>query len=113
MKRIWTLRFRAVDKKNFLEIKRGLKKVETRAATEKYRAIKKGDVLKIVCGSAVLLKPVKRVRIFKSVDGMVKRVPYRRIMPEVASVAAMKKIYAGYPGYKEKLKKYGVIAFDL
>lgn len=33
----WTLRFRAVDKKNFDEVKNGSKPIETRAATIKYQ----------------------------------------------------------------------------
>jgi hypothetical protein len=35
------LHFRAIDKSNFLEMKKGLKVVETRAATPKYRGVKK------------------------------------------------------------------------
>jgi ASC-1-like (ASCH) protein len=107
------LQFRATDKNNFLEIKKGLKTVETRAATERYRKIQKGDVLVIVCGKNRLEKKIKRVRIFASLGAMIKVIPYKKIMPSVASVVAMRKVYYGYPGYREKLKKYGVIAFDI
>ena len=109
----YILRFRATDKKNFLELKDGLKSVETRAATERYRKVAKGDVLVIVCGKAQIEKKVKRVRIFKSIGLMIKAIPYRRIMPSAASVAIMKKAYAGYPGYTEKLKKFGVVAWNI
>jgi len=109
----WTLRFRAVDKNNFIEIKNGLKSVETRAATPKYRAIQKGDVLLIVCGEARTRKRVRRVRVFRSIGAMTKAIPYKKIMPSVGSMAEMRKVYYGYPGYKEKLKKHGVIAFEL
>jgi ASC-1-like (ASCH) protein len=107
------LRFRAKDKKNFLELKDGLKCVETRAATERYRKIAKGDILVITCGNLRLEKKVKRVRIFKSVDALTKKIFYRKIMPTALSLSDVKKAYAGYPGYTEKLKKFGVVAWDL
>jgi ASC-1-like (ASCH) protein len=109
----YVLRFRAKDKKNFLELRGGLKSIETRAATARYRKIAKGDVLVIACGAQRLEKKVKRVRMFKSIDAMFKKIPYRKIMPSAESSAAAKKTYFGYPGYIEKLKKFGVIAFDI
>lgn len=107
------LKFNVIDKNNFLEIKDGLKVVETRAASRKYREIKKGDMLIIVCGKQHLERRVKRVRIFTSIGAMVKVIPRHKIMPSVASMAEMRQIYYDYPNYREKLKKYGVIAFDI
>ena len=54
------LRFRSHDRKNFLEIKRGDKWVETRAAIERYAQIKKGDKLIFVCGKERFSKVVKK-----------------------------------------------------
>jgi ASC-1-like (ASCH) protein len=42
---------------------------------------------------------------------MAKEIPYTKIMPSVGSIAEMRKVYHGYPGYREKLEKYGVVAF--
>ena len=109
----WDLIFRVVDRNNFLELKDGLKVVETRAATPKYREVKKGDILVITCGAQRIQKEVKRVRIFTSVGAMVKSIPYRRIMPSAKSIAEVRETYHSYPGYDEKLRKYGVIAFDI
>ncbi|HEY9585479.1 MAG: hypothetical protein A3C93_04645 [Candidatus Lloydbacteria bacterium RIFCSPHIGHO2_02_FULL_54_17] len=109
----WTLRFRAVDKANFFEIKNGLKLVETRAATLKYRQIKRGDILVIVCGKFRLQKKVQRARLFGSIGAMTKRIPYRKIMPSARSLGEVRQAYYSYNGYREKLKKYGVIALDL
>jgi ASC-1-like (ASCH) protein len=107
------LKFNIVDKKNFLEIRDGLKVVETRAATPKYREVKVGDILVIVCGKERLERKVKRVLMFTSIGSMVKRIPYKKIMPSVQSLREMRQIYYGYPNYREKLKKHGVIAFDI
>ncbi|HUZ92459.1 MAG TPA: ASCH domain-containing protein [Candidatus Paceibacterota bacterium] len=113
MPKIWTLRFRASDRNDFDNIKNGIKSVETRAATERYRAIKKGDLLRIVCGNARIEKKVKRVRRFASIEAMLRAIPRITIMPETVSVAEMRKAYYGYPGYKEKIKKFGIIAMEV
>ncbi len=112
MKKI-LLRFRTVDKYNFKEIKDGLKIVETRAATIRYKDIQKGDILAIVCGSQRLIKEIKRVRHFKTIESMLKAIPLKKIMPSVKSVSDARKIYYGYPGYKEKIKKFGLVALEL
>lgn len=109
----WTLRFRAADEGNFLDIVHGRKTVETRAATPKYRAIVKGDTLAIVCGTKRIEKKVKRVEIFPTIGAMAKKIPFRRIMPNVHSIAGMRDVYYGYPGYREKLKTHGVITFHI
>lgn len=46
----YMLRFRAINRDTFQAIRVGTKKVETRAATIKYRDIKVGDVITFVCG---------------------------------------------------------------
>lgn len=109
--RKWILRFRAKDRGNFLEIKGGKKKIETRAATDKYRKILKGDTLVFTCGKERLEKKIKKVEIYRSLDAMFKAVNPKHIMPSVPTTTEMKKIYYSYPGYKEKLKEFGVIAF--
>ena len=108
-----TLRFRAKDKANFNLIKGRIKTVETRAATEKYKNIRAGDKLRIVCGKEVIVKRVKCARYFKSIASMLRAVPYRKINPLFSSVAAAEKIYYGYSGYREKIKKFGLVALEL
>ena len=72
----WTLRFRAKNKRNLLEIKEGLKSIETRAATDKYRDIKRGDVLVLVCGKQRIERQVGNVRIFKTINALFRKVPF-------------------------------------
>ena len=104
------LRFRAKDKSDFDLIKRGVKTVETRAATKKYGNFKNGDELVIVCGKDRVIKKVKRVRYFKSVASMLQTIPGRKINPLFTSVAAAEKAYFGYPGYRGKIKRFGLVA---
>lgn len=107
------LRFRVVDRDNFNEIKDGLKTVETHAASTRYRDIKKGNILVIVCGKQRITKLVKRVRRFKTIESMLKTIPLKKIMPSVKSAADVHKVYYSYPGYKEKIKEFGLMALEL
>ncbi len=107
------LRFRGVDNDGFDEIKNGLKTVETRAATTRYRDIKKGDIIIIVCGKQRITKQVKRARHFKTIENMLKAIPLKKIMPSIKSVIEARKVYYSYPGYKEKIKEFGLIAWEL
>ena len=109
----WALNIRALDRHIFDDIKKGLKTVETRAATKKFQKVKVGDILVFACGRSRLEKKVKHVRIFKSVGAMARTIPFRKIMPSIRTIAEMRAAYYQWPGYREKLKKYGVIAFDI
>lgn len=109
----WTLRFRAVDKGNFDEVKNGSKSVETRAATVKYQPVEVGDTLLFVCGEEKLSKKVIKKQHFPSIDAMVKKIPFKKIMPSVKSIDEMKKIYSSYSGYDDKIKEFGIFAFEI
>jgi ASC-1-like (ASCH) protein len=108
----WTLRFRAVDKKNFEELRSGIKPIETRAASVKYRPMAIGDEIKFICGSDSFVRKISKRHQWPSIDAMVEDVSFKKIMPSVDSVAAMKKVYASYPGYIEKIQKDGILGFE-
>ncbi len=109
----WTLRFRAVDKKNFDQVKGGSKPIETRAATVKYQPIEVGDELVFACDGEKFSKKIINKEHYKSIDAMIKKIPFNDIMPSVKSVDEMKKAYASYSGYEEKIKEFGIFAFYL
>ena len=109
----WTLRFREIDKKNFDQVKNGSKPVETRAATVKYQPIKVGDKLVFVCGKEKFEREVVSKRHFQSIDEMITEIPYTNIMPNVNSVEELKAAYHSYNGYEEKIREFGLFAFEL
>jgi|SRR3989344_4893405 len=109
----WTLRFRAVDKNNFEELRSGIKAVETRANSTKYQPIEKGDILIFTCGKDKFSKTITKKTHFKSIDMMLKKIPFKKIMPNLKSLAEVKKTYYSYPNYKEKIQKFGILAFEL
>ena len=101
------LRIRKVDKVVFDSIKNKKKTIETRAATDKFRKIKKGDILIFVCENKELEKQIKQVELFESIDKMLEKINFKKIMPFVNSADEMKKVYYSFSGYKEKIKKIG------
>ena len=109
----YTLRFRAVNKDTFLDIKFGKKTVETRAATERYQNIKAGDILVLSCGKQKFEKKVKKAKIFKSIKALTTAYSIKKIMPDIASEKELRNAYYSYPSYKEKIKKFGLIALEL
>lgn len=104
---------RQIDKVVFNSIKDGTKSIETRAATDKYKKIKVGDTLFFKCGSEILEKKIISIRYFRTINEMINTMDFKRVMPFVNSVEEMEKIYYSFPGYKEKIKKFGLVAFEL
>lgn len=109
----YVLRFRAVNKDIFDAIKEGKKKIETRAATIKYRNIKAGDVVILSCGTQKFEKRVRSVRIFKTVRAMLRSYKPKEINPKVSTESELIDIYYSFPGYRNKIKKFGIIALEV
>jgi len=94
-------------------MKDGTKSIETRAAKPRYMNVKKGDTLVIVCGAARIEKVVKKVAYFKSIAAITKAIPYKKINPAVSSIAELRRVYYSFPGYEEKIKEFGIVAWYL
>lgn len=112
MKR-YILRFRKVDRDIFEQIKKGEKTIETRAATTRYKNIAAGDILVFVWDNSRLEKVVKKATTFKSVPEMLGRYDIKSIMPDLSTIEEALKQYKSFPGYEEKIKKFGIIALEL
>lgn len=102
-----------MNRENFLDIKSGKKTIETRAATKRYGQIKAGDMLVLICGKEKFEKEVKKARIFKTIRALVKVHPIKTIMPGLKTEEELRGEYYSYPDYKDKIKKYGLIALEL
>ncbi|MCH7883188.1 hypothetical protein IIA95_02125 [Patescibacteria group bacterium] len=111
--RKYTLRFRKADKDIFKAILNGKKKVETRAATIRYRDMKAGDVVVFLCGEDTFEKKVKHIQIFKTITAMLHKYSVKDIMPSLSSKKELENSYYRYPGYREKIRKYGLVALEL
>lgn len=111
--KIIQLRFRAVNRDIFEAIKSGKKKIETRAGTEKYRALKTGDTIILVCGSKKFSKKVSKVETFKSIPAILKKYKPEKISPKTHTAQEARDMWYSFPGYKEKIKKYGLVVMHL
>lgn len=112
-KKIIHLKFRVVNRDIFNAIKNGRKKIETRAATERYQAIKIGDTARLSCGRLVFERKVTKRKIFKSIPALLKRYRPKDINPSCKTAGDIERVYYSFPKYKEKIKKYGIIALEL
>jgi len=107
------LKIRKADGEFLDLIRSGRKTIETRAATKKYQKIKVGDLLRFVCGKKIVEKKVSEIQHFKTIDILLKRLDLGKIMPHVSSLEQAKQIWFSFPNYKEKIQKYGLLAFKL
>lgn len=107
------LTIRGTDRQFFELIKFGEKTIETRAATDKYRRIKAKDILIFKCGKNKLEKAVTRVHHFRTIEDLAGSLDLRKIMPFVSSIKQAKLVWYSFPGYQEKIRKYGLVAFEI
>lgn len=105
------LRFAVKNRQIFNDLLLGTKKIETRAASVRYRGIKKGDIVILWCGSERIPREVIKSRIFKSVPALLRVYKASDILPG-ATKADLAALYVSFPGYALKVKKYGLIALE-
>lgn len=111
MKRI--LRFRQADRAIFEDVRSGRKTVETRAATVKFRNIKPGDTVILICGKDKFEKKVRKAEIFKNIADLISKYKIKDIAPHLSTEEELRQMYAGFPGYGEKIAKSGLVALLL
>jgi len=109
----YTLPVRSVDRDVYDLIESGAKKIETRAAGPRYENIQNGDLIVFKCGKDKFERTVKNVEKFENVEKMLVSHKVQDIDPRVETEEGLKKMYHSFPGYDERLKKYGIIAFEL
>ncbi len=107
------LKFRASDKAEFRTIVDGLKTVESRAATPKYRKVAVGDELVISCGKDTVIKVVKRVEMYPNIGELVAAVGLHNVMPLMDNVEQAKQEWYSYPGYRDKIAQHGLVAWHI
>ncbi len=108
-----TLKFRAVNRDIFEAVRSGRKKIETRAATKKYAGIEAGDTVVLSCGRDRFEKRVTRAERFASVSAILRKYRPAAINPATRTAREARAMWSSFPGYKEKIRKCGLIAFHL
>lgn len=98
---------------SFEALRRGAKRIETRAATEKYRRIHAGDILVFVCGKKKFERKVSKASVFKSISAMLRKYRVKDIMPDRFSQKELENAYYSYTGYQDKIQQCGLVAFEI
>jgi len=102
----------------FLAIKNGFKKTEVRALDSElstkafYNDIKPGDQINFFCGNDSILKRVTSIHKYKSLECLLNTEKLEDIEPGI-EVNALRIKLLGFPGYPDRIKKYGLIAIRL
>ncbi len=112
MSRIRDARHRAAGS-SAPETQRSVPPDETRAATARYRDLAAGTVIVFVCGDDRFERTAESVRRFPSVAALLATYQVRDIHPDLRTAEELEALYAGFPGYAEKIRANGIIVFEL
>jgi ASC-1-like (ASCH) protein len=110
---IHKLPFLEIDRKTFELIQEGKKKIETRAGNQEYFQIRENDSIEFSCGGEKIIKRVKKISHYKNLDDLFVAHKFQEINPEVSSYEELREKYAAFPGYEQRIKKYGILVFEL
>ncbi len=101
------------NRDTFNLIKSGSKKIETRAGNLDYLKIKAGDSIEFSCGDESFVRLVRNKHSFSSLDELFTAYLPAQINPGFSDYEELRKLYLTFPGYKERIQEYGVLAFEL
>ncbi len=65
------------------------------------------------CGKSKITKDVIKVQKFKSIGALLKKHKPEAINPNIHTEKEAREMWYSFPGYKEKIKKYGLIAITM
>lgn len=104
--------FNKINKDIFEALRKGVKKVETRAATAKYKKLEADGVISFSCAGEMFEKKIAKVTQFPSIDALLKKYKPADINPKLKTRDEIVKMYHSFPGYEEKIKEFGIIAIE-
>lgn len=117
--RTWRLLIRKQDSWIFERIRSGEKTIETRAlngATSRkayYGDIKQGDTVEFVCNGECLSRRIGLVRKYRDFEKYLVSEDLGNILGPGTDIDKARKIHYSFPGYEDRLQKYGIVAFEL
>lgn len=107
------LEFREVNRDLFEAIRDGRKKIETRAGGKGYEKIRPGDAVELACGGDSFSRRIAGIKRFPDIVALLSEYDPKEINPACSSAKEIEEIYSSFPGYKERLEKYGLLVFRL
>jgi len=67
----------------------------------------------LICGRQRLRKKIYKIELFKSTTSILKKYKPESINPNIRTAQEARAMWDSFPGYKEKIKKCGLIAMTL
>ena len=107
------LRIREEDRAIFAALVDGSKRIETRAASPKYRDLKEGDTLIFSCGADRLETTIARAYRWPSIVAMFGDIAYTDVFPDAVSVDDAASRWDAFPGDAEKIRAYGLVGWEM
>jgi ASC-1-like (ASCH) protein len=104
--------FNKNNKDIFDAIRDGSKKIETRAATVKYKNLEEGEAISFSCAGESFEKKIAKVTYFASIAALLRIYKPEDIHPDLRTKEEIVKMYHSFPGYKEKIEKSGLVAIE-
>lgn len=104
--------FNKNNKDIFDAVRDGRKKVETRAATVKYKNLQEGEPVSFSCGGESFEKKIAKVTHFGSFDALFKKYKPSDINPKMKTKEEIMNMCYSFPGYEEKIKEFGIVAIE-
>ena len=104
--------FNKLNKDIFEMLRSGKKRIETRAATAKYKKIEVGQDVEFSCDGQRFAKMVSKITHFDSIETLLKNYTPSDINPKLKTKEEIVGMYHTFPGYKEKIEKDGIIAIE-
>ena len=95
------------------QIQSGDKTFEGRIYSGLFRHYQEGDTVTWFAGDLKVRTEITAVRRFDSFDGMLRSVGFKKMLPLVSTMEGALGAYNSIPGYSEKAKQFGVVAFGL
>lgn len=92
-------------------IRSGKKTVEGRVSDWRLNSARAGQHLKLECGKESVFVRIVEVLKFASFAEMLEKVGLEACLPGCSSIADGEKIYHGFPGYEDRARTNGVVAF--
>lgn len=104
--------FDTVNKDTFEMLRDGRKSIETRAGGKGYEKIQPGELVTFSCDGEIFEKTVSKVVHFASLDALLEEYKPTDINPITKSKKEVIGMYYGFPGYVERIEKFGIIVLE-
>jgi ASC-1-like (ASCH) protein len=104
--------FNKKNKDIFEMLRSGEKKIETRAATSKYKRMRAGEQVTFACAGETFERMVSKVSYFDSIRSLLKAYPPESINPKTSTEEEITAMCYSFPGYEEKIRACGIAAIE-